>query len=175
MAGRLALVIGSECQALGLLGFTGQRAADLHDALVRSDAWRPVTDTGPVLDPDVTGLKAAITGAFATADAARATLLIAFVGHGVSAGAEDLYLLARDSPAVPDSDTGFHLVQGIRERLTRHQSIDGLVILVDACEAGEGLRGAARRWDALSGGGPTARAALPAGNRQHDTGPQGSW
>jgi len=45
------------------------------------------------------------------------------------------------------------LVQGIRERLTRHQSIDGLVILVDASQAGEGLRGAARRWDVLSGGG----------------------
>ena len=153
MGGRLALVIGSECDAMRKLGFTGQRAADLHDALVGSDAWRPVVDEGPVVDPDITSLKAAITGAFAAADIARATLLVAFIGHGIAKGAKDHYLLARDSPASPDSDTAFHLVQGIRERLDEYESVDGLVVLVDACEAGEGLKGAAERWDVLRGGG----------------------
>ena len=149
----MALVIGSECAALGPLGFTGQRTAELQDALVGSGAWRPVAAGGPVLDPDVTGLKAAISDAFAAANAARATLLVAFVGHGVTTAAEDFYLLARDSPAVPDSDSGFHLAQGIRERLNRHPSIDGFVMLVDACEVGEGLKGAARRWDVLNDAG----------------------
>src|SRR5664279_6362675 len=104
MGGRLALVIGSECDAMRQLGFTGQRAADLHDALVGSDAWRPVVDGGPVVDPDITSLKAAITGAFAAADIARATLLVAFIGHGIAKGAKDHYLLARYSPSPPDSD-----------------------------------------------------------------------
>src|SRR5664279_2947429 len=94
---RLALVIGSECAALGPLGFTGQRAGELQAALVESGAWRPAAD-GPVLDPDVTGLKAAIRSAFAAADAERATLLIAFVRHGVTTAEEDFYLLAHDSP-----------------------------------------------------------------------------
>ncbi|WP_241769674.1 ATP-binding protein, partial [Rhodococcus opacus] len=147
MPGRIALVIGSECTALGTLGFTGELAGNLHEDLTMEGSWRtPDGQDGPVLNPTTTDLKKSITDAFASANAAKATLLIAFVGHGVTTAQHDFYLLAVDSPEVPNSDTAFHLGQGIRERLNQATDLDGLVVVVDACQAGAGVAAAAQRW-----------------------------
>ncbi|KAA8889672.1 tetratricopeptide repeat protein [Nocardia colli] len=61
--------------------------------------------------------------------------------------------MANDSPLPPRSDNAFHLVQGIRERLET-SALDGLIVLVDACETEQGVRGAAHRWT-----GPLAHSA----------------
>ncbi|MFD0360857.1 hypothetical protein ACFQZZ_05270 [Nocardia sp. GCM10030253] len=146
MGGRLALVVGSECVALGELGFTGDLAGGLYAALREVGGWESaMVEDRAVLNPTAAQLVSAIDDAFQVASAARATLLIAFVGHGIATGDGDFFLLAHDSPAMPRSHTAFHLAQGIRERLNE-SAVDGLVVLVDACETEQGVRGAARRW-----------------------------
>ncbi|WP_433633515.1 hypothetical protein [Nocardia sp. CA-120079] len=149
MGGRLALVVGSECAALGELGFTGELATGLYGTLTGSGGWRAATQaSGPVLNPTVAQLVTAVDEAFDAAAREQATLLIGFVGHGTATSAEDFFLLGHDSPVVPNSHTAFHLTQEIRERLNR-SSLDGLVVLVDACETEQGVLGAARRWTDL--------------------------
>ncbi|MGK8486250.1 tetratricopeptide repeat protein [Nocardia asiatica] len=149
MGGRLALVVGAECAALGELGFTEELATGLYGSLTGSGGWRTATELdGPVLNPTAAQLFAAVDTAFAAASQRQATLLLGFIGHGVATTAEDFYLLGHDSPADPNSHNAFHLTQEIRERLDR-AAIDGLVLLVDACEAGQGVQGAARRWTDL--------------------------
>ncbi|WP_433678945.1 tetratricopeptide repeat protein [Nocardia sp. CA-119907] len=150
MGGRLALVVGSECAALPRLGFPGELATELYANLSAAGGWQPATaHRGPVLDPTADELTEAVNDAFAAASEQRATLLIGFVGHGVATAGEDFFLLARDSPPVfPNSRTAFHLTQGIRE-LLNGSMLDGLIVLIDACESGEGVQGAARRWTDL--------------------------
>ncbi|WP_433755328.1 tetratricopeptide repeat protein [Nocardia sp. CA-135398] len=152
MGGRLALVVGSECAALPRLGFPSALAAELYANLSAAGGWQPATTHhGPVLDPTADELNAAIEDAFAAAAEQRATLLISFVGHGVATAGEDFFLLAHDSPEFPRSRTAFHLTQGIRENLNR-STLDGLIVLIDACESAQGVQGAARRWtDMLNG------------------------
>ncbi|WP_405163749.1 tetratricopeptide repeat protein [Nocardia sp. NBC_01499] len=149
MGGRLALVVGSECVALGELGFTGELATGLYESLTEVGGWRSATDNdAPVLNPTAAQLVTAVDAAFVAAGQRQATLLLAFIGHGVATSAEDFYLLGHDSPAVPNSHNAFHLTQEIRERLNQ-SAVDGLVVLVDACETGQGVIGAARRWTDL--------------------------
>ncbi|MBF6125988.1 ATP-binding protein [Nocardia brasiliensis] len=152
MGGRLALVIGSECAALPELGFVHGLAEELYARLTATGEWTAaVQREGPVIDPNAGELADAIGNAFDNACERQASLLVAFIGHGISTGAEDFYLLAHDSPALPDSRTAVHLTQAIRERLNR-SPLDGLVVLIDACEAAQGVRGAARRWTDLLAG-----------------------
>ncbi|MBF6454181.1 tetratricopeptide repeat protein [Nocardia cyriacigeorgica] len=147
MANRVALIVGSQCAALPPRNFFEELATEFHSAVTRRGGWQPVIDTGLVLNPTVTELKTAIKRAFATADASNATLLLFFLGHGTSSGTADFRLLAQDSPARgADSDTAIHLTQTIRERLGEYPSLDGLIVLVDACEAGEAVAGAGSRW-----------------------------
>lgn len=149
MGGRLALVVGSECAALPELGFVHGLAADLYARLTADGGWESATThDGPVIDPGASELADIIAAAFETAAARQASLLVTFIGHGVTTGPEDFYLLAYDSPAVPDSRTAVHLTQSIRERLNR-SALDGLVVLIDTCEAEQGVHGAARRWTDL--------------------------
>ncbi|WP_216906807.1 ATP-binding protein [Nocardia noduli] len=149
MGGRLALIVGSECAALGELGFVAELAIGLEANLSESGGWLPARSvSGPLLDPTAAELISAVDEAFAAADAQQATLLIGFIGHGVATGDADFYLLSRDSPPVPTSRTAFHLTQEIRERLNR-STLDGLVVLVDACETEQGVLGAAGRWTDL--------------------------
>ncbi|WP_054812855.1 tetratricopeptide repeat protein [Nocardia arizonensis] len=146
MAGRLALVVGAECAALGELGFVSELAGELDASLTAAGGWRPaLSATGPLLDPTAAQLFSAVDEAFQAADAQQATLLLAFIGHGVAVGESDYYLLGHDSPPTPTLHTAFHLIQEIRERLDRW-TLDGLVVLVDACEPEQGVLGAARRW-----------------------------
>ena len=154
VAGRLALVIGSECAALNPLNFAAELAGDLQAAL-GAGGWQPVGGVpAPVLDPGIGELRATLTQAFRIAHEQQATLLVAFIGHGATTGAQDFHLLAHDSPAAPDAESAFHLGQGIRDRLNKWAGLDGLIVLVDACQTGEGVQGAARQWtDVLAVGG----------------------
>jgi hypothetical protein len=149
MAGRLALVVGSECAVRGKSEDfkPAPLAAGLNEALTRAGVWRsPVASRGPLLDPTLDQLQQAVTAAFEEANDLKATLLIAFVGHGMSTGAQDFHLMCSDSPARPNPESAFHLSESIRWRIDRNQKMDGLIVQVDACEAGEGVQGAAQRW-----------------------------
>ncbi|MEU7143855.1 tetratricopeptide repeat protein [Nocardia sp. NPDC046473] len=145
MAERLALVIASECVEFPRLGFTGELATGLYATFTTAGHWLPIGD-GPVLDPTIAELKRSIKAAFGRADELGATLLIAFIGHGFTTNDDDFYLLAADSTMPLDSDSGFHLVNAIAEQLSNTRSLDGLIVLVDACEAGTGALGAGNRW-----------------------------
>jgi hypothetical protein len=144
----MALVVGSQCDRLPALSFVEDFAGKLYRALENA-GWVPAVGKThcPLLNPSTAELKATVKNAFSAANEARATLLIGFVGHGVATGHLDFYLMARDSSATePDSDSAFHFTQFIRERLKKFTGLDGLVFLVDACQAQEGMRGAATRW-----------------------------
>lgn len=152
--GRRALIIGSECLTQRTLGFVHHLAAELHGELTTRGGWRSaLNDDGPVINPTITQLKEVVKSAFAAANAERATLLIAFIGHGLTTGSQDFHLLALDSPNEPDSETAYHLTQGIHERLNYAPFLDGLIVLVDACEAGQAVAGAANRWLDVQGSG----------------------
>ncbi|WP_067833872.1 tetratricopeptide repeat protein [Nocardia lijiangensis] len=144
MADRVALVIGSESTKFGLLGCTGELATALYTTLTTEGCWRPLGD-GPVLDPTVAEFHRIVKAAFRQADALRATLLIAFIGHGFTDD-DDFYLLARDSELPLDFDTGLSLVHVVATLLKQTKSLDGLIVLVDACEAATGVTGAGDRW-----------------------------
>lgn len=150
MGARLALIVGSQCDRMPVLSFVDELATKLHNRLAAA-GWQPAGDrAGPLLKPDTAALKAAVKEAFTVANDAAATLLIAFIGHGVAMGEADFYLLARDSPAAqPDSETAIHFSQFVGERLRTCTSLDGLVFLVDACQAQEGLEAAASKWTKL--------------------------
>ncbi|MFI6779274.1 P-loop NTPase fold protein [Nocardia sp. NPDC050412] len=60
-------------------------------------------------------------------------MLISFIGHGVATSGGNFFLLARDSPAQPASDTALHLMQVVNEQLDRHR-VGGLIFLLDASE-----------------------------------------
>ncbi|WP_069164730.1 tetratricopeptide repeat protein [Nocardia altamirensis] len=146
MGGRLALVVGAECAALGRLGFVDELATDLYTRLHRLGGWRSaIAMEGPVLDPTVDELKAAIAQACSAASQQQATLLISFIGHGIAVH-RNLFLLAKDSDPgeTIDSDKAYNLGQGIIEKLIPAR-LDGLIVLVDACEAGAGAKDA-HRW-----------------------------
>lgn len=142
----MALIVGSQCTDLQPLPFLDELAGRLLAALDRGQ-WRSAVERDWLRNPTTAELKAAVEQAFTVADKAEATLLVAFIGHGVADGEQDFYLMTSDAPAdMPNSETAFHFTQFIRERLKRYKRLDGLVFMVDACQAGEGLEGAATRW-----------------------------
>lgn len=156
MGGRLALVVGSQCHSLQELSFVKSYAEDLRTAL-NAAGWGPAGKTdGLLLNPLASEFRAIVKSAFGMANEAGASLLIAYIGHGVARGTHNFFLMATDSPAdTPDSENSLHFTQFIQERLIDCPSLDGLIFVVDACEAKEGTEGAAARWTeivAASGG-----------------------
>lgn len=151
MAGRVALVVGSQCDRMTKLDFVEATAADLHSALTGA-GWRPAgDDCGLLLNPSAEQLGTALRDSFAAANASAATLLFSFIGHGVATGQQDFYLMARDSPYEdPDrflgSDTALDFTHFLKERVKEFDRIDGLVLIIDACQAQEGIEGAAGQW-----------------------------
>ena len=85
MAKRRALVIGSQCAALGGLSFLPRVAEELAGVLCDPEfgGCLPALPAGPLLvDPTVEEADQAIEDAIAAASAAADTLVLAFVGHG---------------------------------------------------------------------------------------------
>ena len=106
------------------------------------------TDAAPgglLIDPTVARAKVAIKEAFRAAATEEATLILAFIGHGTSAG-RDFYLLPHDGVEPPDSDTGVQLVQLVKEQHRQHSGLDGLIVLIDTCFSGVGALAAATYW-----------------------------
>ncbi|SEK65570.1 tetratricopeptide repeat protein [Nitrosovibrio tenuis] len=149
MSERRVLVIASQCEALGQLGFLPQVAEELHKVMIDPErgACMPALDTGGLLiDPSVKETKDAIRKAYWRAAKDEATLFIAYIGHGEKAD-EDFYLLPRDAENPPDSDTAVHLTNLIKEAHKKAVGqVDGLAVLVDACYSGQAGFGAAQSW-----------------------------
>jgi tetratricopeptide (TPR) repeat protein len=145
---RRAMVIGSQCAALGGLSFLPRVAEELAEVLCDRErgGCAPALPAGPLLvDPTVEEADQAIEDAMAAASAAADTLLLAFVGHGEHVG-ENFYLLPRNAAWPPDSRRAVLLATRIQELLARYSALDGLLLLVDACHSGLGAMQAAEDW-----------------------------
>lgn len=144
-------MVGSQCAELSQLTFIDHLPHRLDSALRQRGRWEnPPGQVGPLLNPTVLELKAAVQGAFKAADQAGATLLLAFVGHGITTSAGRFRFLAVDSPAdSPGLGNSFDVAAEISDRLENPGDIDGLVVLVDACESGDAVKAAAAQWPAL--------------------------
>lgn len=153
---RLALVIGSECDALPRLEFPPRLATEVAAVLADSGRWRPALPGGATLiDPTVRDLHSALRSAFAAAARQQATLLLWFIGHGLSSNG-DYYFLARDSlesdaagAPMLDSQYAVNLAQTLKERISGVSGVDGLVVVVDTCAAAPVGDAGARSWPAL--------------------------
>jgi hypothetical protein len=152
MAGRFALVVGSECDRLTPpLSFPEECAKNLYEALAQAEWQAPTSTIGvpinPLINPSTADLQQAIADAFTEVNNAEATLLIAFIGHGRANPNLSFYLMATDSePHKPTFLTAFDVTRFLQEQLEYSPDLDGLIFLIDACEAGQGLEGAAKGW-----------------------------
>ena len=89
---------------------------------------------------DCDGIKEALTASFLSASADQATLFVYFIGHGHRED-QDFYLIASDTPGPEhvDSDTAIPIGQRVKEALRRNATIDGLMLVLDACHSGSAV------------------------------------
>jgi hypothetical protein len=150
MGQRRLLAVGSQFKGRPDLSFLPELIEDFYKAMLDPDMGNciPVFDdesSSLLYNPSVADFKQALKKAFKVAAEEQSTLLLIFLGHGETVG-NDLYLLPKDASERPNSDEAIHLVNQITERFREHSSIDGLVVLLDACFAGFGAKEAASKW-----------------------------
>ena len=141
MGERRALVIGSQCDGLPNLPlpFLPELATALFEVLTDQERGGCIRARSRlVVDPDLDQLVTAVNAAVVAADEDEATLVVAFVGHA-EAVQDRLYLLPRNGTSPPTMDSGFLLGPRLAELIGGHANIDGLVLLVDACQSGVGV------------------------------------
>lgn len=149
MGDRRALVIGSQCAGLPNLPleFLPALAEALFEVLTDPEIGGCVkTRSRLVLDPTLDKMVAEVNDAVAAANEDEATLVIAFIGHAEAARKNDrLYLLPSNGTSPPTMDTGFFLGERLSGLIGLHCKVDGLILLVDACQSGVGVADLAQR------------------------------
>ena len=171
---RRALIIGAPNDRFGTLKFLPRVTEDLHRVVLdrHLGGCVPALPAGRELLRGKAASRAAIedalVDAIASASADQATLFVYFVGHGRRRGS-DFYLIAADTPDPDKSgigpktavDLGYQITDLIRE----HRTVDGLMVVVDACNSGtiiaEPVRG-------LIGEGVDSRIEFLTATRPHD-------
>ncbi|MEU3891841.1 tetratricopeptide repeat protein [Streptomyces sp. NPDC029041] len=141
MGERRCLLVGSQCDTQEHLSRLGRAVTDL-DAVFRDPALggcRPALPDGTslLLDPDASALEEGLRTAVARASADGATLFVAFTGHGF-ATASDFHLMTRKS-SVGKPESAYALGKSFTDLLLEHPHLDGLVLVLDACESGHVL------------------------------------
>ena len=146
MGERRVLVIGARNDRFGRLYFVDRVAQELH-ATVRDDrfgACRPALPGGRDLlmgeAASCAGIKGALADALRAAALDRATLFVYFLGHGHRVD-EDFYLIANDTPGPEqvNSDSAVPIGQRIKELLRLNATVDGLMLVLDACHSGSAI------------------------------------
>jgi tetratricopeptide (TPR) repeat protein len=148
MAGRRVLVVGSgraPLAELAPLPFVQDCATELLGVLEQDGGWSPAVGDGLVADPTVAEARSALTQAFENAAERQATLLVALLGHGVSVG-EEFYFMTVDAPADPGPESALPVVSLVGSLIESAEDLDGLIVLVDACEADSVRAAMGRRW-----------------------------
>ncbi|WP_130385947.1 tetratricopeptide repeat protein [Kribbella sp. VKM Ac-2569] len=102
-------------------------------------------DGGLLLDPTRDETLDAIDDAFTISAQDGATLVLAMIGHGIALG-DDFYFLSADATGEGNSRKDVHLSQALKEGLRDHGDLDGLIVLVDTCQAGVVAGQALRHW-----------------------------
>lgn len=176
---RRALVIGASNDRFGALDFIAQVARELHAAVTSpemGDCRSALPGGRDLLIGDAasyTGIREALHDAMRAAALDQATLFIYFVGHGYRE-AEDFYLIASDTPGLDriDSDTAVAIGQRIKELLRQNATIDGVMLVLDACHSGSAVT------DPVPGllrSGVTARMEVLAATREDQTASNGCF
>jgi hypothetical protein len=160
MGQRLLLVIGSQCDSLGDTGklrFLPELAHHLHELMTQPGLGAcvgvPLASPhlpGLLIDPTVEEAKTAIESAIELASRKSATLVLAYIGHGVFPDEmdADFYLMAKNTPntSSPNGENALHFAQFIKERLRPLSETGRLVVLLDTCHAATGAWEAMSRW-----------------------------
>jgi hypothetical protein len=143
---RRALVIGARNDRFGKLDFVDQVIRQLHATVTddRFGACLPALPDGRDLlvgeAASCQGIKGVLSDALRAAALAQATLFVYFLGHGHRED-EDFYLIANDTPGPGqvDSETAVPIGQRIKELLRQNATIDGLMLVLDACHSGSAI------------------------------------
>jgi hypothetical protein len=145
---RHALVIGSQCDALPPLDFVTDRVDRLIRLLTdpeRGGCEPEGSGSARLLDPSISELKAAVRQAVLSAASVHASLLVVFIGHGVTRqkpdGGTAFFLMPADGdPEEPDSDTAYEAGHVLKTLLSGSaaKDLDGMFLILDACHAGTG-------------------------------------
>ncbi|MEV6329278.1 hypothetical protein [Streptomyces sp. NPDC051909] len=139
---RHLLVIGAQCPGLGLLAELETAARALHDTLVTpwAGACRDAPEAGTTLlyGPGLTRetVEKEVRRAGRAAAEAGAVLVLALLGHGMATGTRLHYMVedSRDEDPLSAVDVGSLLGD-----LLDTTGLDGLVVLVDTCHAGNAV------------------------------------
>jgi energy-coupling factor transporter ATP-binding protein EcfA2 len=155
---RRALVIGSQCTALGegrRLSFLPGLAEQLYDLLVDPDlgacapAIPDAVDGGLLRDPTSGEIHAALDKAFRQANEDGAVLLVALIGHGL-VRQRDFYFLGIDATDGKSDHTQVFLTHRLKGLLDDYSEVDGLLVWVDACQSGVAVSEAAAQWSTIA-------------------------
>jgi hypothetical protein len=139
-------VIGARNDRFGRLDFVEPVTRDLHRTVTDSElgACGPALAGGQDLlindAATCSRIKAALRAAIQAAAADQATLFVYFLGHGHLED-EDLYLIGSDTPGPEqvDSESAVPIGQLVKEALRQHSTIDGLMLVLDACHVGAAI------------------------------------
>ena len=153
-ARRRAVVIGSQCDALGdsgRLSFLPELATELYEVLIdpRLGACAPGLPNRPggglLLDPTHDEVLDALEEAFAQANSDSATLLVAVLGHGmVQFG--DFFFLSIDGTGKGDHRRDVFLSHTLKHLLGHSGDLNGLIVWLDTCHSGVAAGQAATEW-----------------------------
>jgi energy-coupling factor transporter ATP-binding protein EcfA2 len=155
---RRALVIGSQCTALGegsRLSFLPELAERLYDLLVDPElgacapALPDAVDGGLLRNPTSADIHVALDAAFRQANEDGAVLLVAFIGHGL-VRQRDFYFLSIDATAGKSDHTQIFLTHRLKGLLDDYSEVDGLLVWVDACQSGVAVSEAAAQWSDIA-------------------------
>ncbi|MEU0271667.1 tetratricopeptide repeat protein [Streptomyces sp. NPDC006307] len=154
MSNRFSLVIAAQWDGSGRhLDDLARQAEALNAHLLDDDrgGCLPAHGGGLLLDPDgVEAVRDAVAAAFAHTTASAqdgpATLLLAFLGHGVGVRHDDFLYPVATSPAALDVRTAYSVPAGLRDGLTRHGDVRALAVVIDACQSGVAALAAAQDW-----------------------------
>lgn len=137
-------MIGARNDRFGVLDFVEDVARELHRTLLDAErgACLPALPGGrDLLLGDMassTGIDSALADSIAAAAADQATLFVYFLGHGQRAD-QDFYLIGTDTGPRVDSKTAVQIGQRVKELLHGHATVDGLMLVLDACHSGAAI------------------------------------
>ncbi|WP_189547999.1 tetratricopeptide repeat-containing protein [Streptomyces gelaticus] len=110
-------------------------------------SYAPAHGDGLLLNPrTVSEVTDAVEEAFREAQAARASLLLGFLGHGFHPQGGDFFFPISSTPAAPGPETAFDLPGEVGRMTKRYGGVPELTLVVDGCFSGHALLAAAEGW-----------------------------
>ncbi|MEU4979667.1 tetratricopeptide repeat protein [Streptomyces sp. NPDC021969] len=125
------------------------RARELTELLMdpRRGSHLPAHGDGLLLNPrTVPEVTDAVEEAFQEAQAARASLLLGFLGHGCRPEGGRFLFPISSTPAAPGPETAFDLPAEVGRMTKRYGGVPELTLVVDGCFSGHVLLAAVEGW-----------------------------